>query len=307
MHDQLRAECWRVINLKEKSKYKWQEAVSRWIIEKSHKRSIDDDKRILRWLHTHLYDVYMHEIRAQTVADIIFAKQTEGASNATVNRVLAVLRAILNKAAKEWEWIDSAPFVRTLPERNSRIRWPKQDEAVRLLSELPLHLKAMAKFSLLTGLRESNVVNLTWSQVDIQRKCAWIHADQAKGKKAIPVPLNDQAIEIIRAQVGKHDRNVFSYRGKPVTGCNNHAWAKALKRAGIEDFRWHDLRHTWASWHVQNGTPLHILQELGSWSSYEMVKRYAHLSPAHLSAYSNNAEIGANLVQEELRLDSNNA
>lgn len=52
-------------------------------------------------------------------------------------------------------------------------------------------------------------------------------------------------------------------------------WAKALKRAGIENFWWRDLRHTWASWHVQNGTPLHILQELGGWSSYEMVNRYA--------------------------------
>ena len=154
----------------------------------------------------------------------------------------------------------------------------------------------------LTGLRESNVVNLEWSQVDMQRKCAWIHADQAKGKKAIPVPLNDQAIKVIQGQIGKHRHNVFTYKGKPVKGCNNHAWAKALKRAGIEDFRWHDLRHTWASWHVQNGTPLHILQELGGWSCYEMVRRYAHLSPAHLSAYSANAEIGTDLVQEKLKV-----
>ena len=187
LHDNLKAECWRVVNLKEKPKHKWQEAVSRWIIEKSHKKSLDDDKRILRWLHVHLYDVNMNEISAQTVADIIFAKQSEGASNETVNRVLAVIRAILNKAIKEWEWIDSAPFVRILPENNRRIRWLTQDEANLLLSELPSHLKAMATFALLTGLRESNVVNLEWRQIDMQRKCAWIHADQAKGKKAIPV------------------------------------------------------------------------------------------------------------------------
>jgi len=48
-----------------------------------------------------------------------------------------------------------------------------------------------------------------------------------------------------------------------VTRANNHAWRKALKRTGIEDFRWHDFRHTWASWHVQAGTPLNVLQELG--------------------------------------------
>ncbi|UUZ52719.1 tyrosine-type recombinase/integrase [Massilia sp. H-1] len=56
-----------------------------------------------------------------------------------------------------------------------------------------------------------------------------------------------------------------------------------MKRASIENFRWHDLRHTWASWHVQNGTPLHVLQELGGWESEAMVRRYAHLSASHLA------------------------
>ena len=55
--------------------------------------------------------------------------------------------------------------------------------------------------------------------------------------------------------------------------------------AGIADFRWHDLRHSWASWHVQAGTPLHVLQELGGWESVEMVRRYAHLSSDHLAEY----------------------
>ena len=79
---------------------------------------------------------------------------------------------------------------------------------------------------------------------------------------------------------------VFTYKGRPVTKANNHAWRKALVRAGIKNFRWHDLRQTWASWHVQQGTPLHVLQELGGWSDYEMVRRYAHLSVAHLAEYA---------------------
>jgi len=62
------------------------------------------------------------------------------------------------------------------------------------------------------------------------------------------------------------------------------AWRNALSRAGIENFRWHDLRHTWASWHVQNGTSLQELQVLGGWASLEMVLRYAHLSGDHLKA-----------------------
>lgn len=75
---------------------------------------------------------------------------------------------------------------------------------------------------------------------------------------------------------------VFTYKGKPVKQCNIPAWRKALKRVGIEDFRWHDLRHTWASWHVQNGTSLQELQQLGGWSSFDIVLRYAHLSSNHL-------------------------
>ena len=59
-----------------------------------------------------------------------------------------------------------------------------------------------------------------------------------------------------------------------------------MARAGIEDFRWHDLRHTWASWHVQNGTPLNALQDLGAWEDGDMVKRYAHLSANHLASYA---------------------
>lgn len=96
------------------------------------------------------------------------------------------------------------------------------------------------------------------------------------------MPLSNAAVEVIRGQTGKNLTHVFSYRGNPIVNPNNSAWEKALKRAGIENFRWHDLRHTWASWHVQAGTPLHVLQELGGWESVEMVRRYAHMSSEHL-------------------------
>ena len=72
----------------------------------------------------------------------------------------------------------------------------------------------------------------------------------------------------------------------PIRQVSTKAWYAALERAGITDFRWHDLRHTWASWHVQNGTPLHALQELGGWESSEMVRRYAHFSAEHLAPYA---------------------
>ncbi|OGT48074.1 MAG: hypothetical protein A3F17_06220 [Gammaproteobacteria bacterium RIFCSPHIGHO2_12_FULL_41_15] len=75
---------------------------------------------------------------------------------------------------------------------------------------------------------------------------------------------------------------VFTYQGKPIIQVSMRAWRKALKRIKLENFRWHDLRHTLASWHVQNGTSLHELQILGGWSNFEMVLRYAHLSSNHL-------------------------
>lgn len=72
-----------------------------------------------------------------------------------------------------------------------------------------------------------------------------------------------------------------------------------MRKAGIKDFRWHDLRHTWASWHVQVGTPLHVLQELGGWSTFVMVQRYAHLSAAHLAGHAENIRTVSGTGQEK--------
>ena len=137
------------------------------------------------------------------------------------------------------------------------------------------------------------MIKLEWSQVDLERGVAWIHADQAKGRKAIHVSLNSVAVGVIKRQTGKHPIRVFTFRKKPIRQANTKAWHKALKRAGIENFRWHDLRHTWASWLVQHGTPLNVVQEMGAWESEGMVRRYAHLAPAHLAPH---AEIVANLL-----------
>jgi integrase len=166
------------------------------------------------------------------------------------------------------------------------IHYLTHEEADRLMAELPEHLRDMAAFSLESGLRAANVTGLRWSAVDLSRKLAWVHPDEAKARKAIPVPLNGEAMSILQKQIGKHRDHVFTFNGQPVEQLSTAAWYKALKRAGIENFRWHDLRHTWASWHVQSGTPLHVLQELGGWASYAMVQRYAHLAADHLAPWA---------------------
>jgi len=240
----------------------------------------------LRWLDRHLRGMELGAINRAVLDRLIEARRAEGVSNATVNRTMEVLRAILRKAANEWEWLDRAPAVRMLPEPKRRIRWLKHEEAERLIGELPPHLAEMVRFSLATGLRKANVTGLEWSQVDLERRVAWIHPDQAKARKAIGIPLNAEAILVLRRQVGKDPRFVFTHRGKPVRNVNTKAWKAALRRAGITDFRWHDLRHTWASWHVQAGTPVNVLQELGGWESADMVRRYAHLAPDHLAKFA---------------------
>jgi integrase len=289
LHDRLKNDAWRVKNLGARIRYTWQEAVVRWINESQHKNSLKTDIELLRWLDQFVNGKYLDEITVETVRTIKQAKLDDGAKSGTVNRVLALLRAILNKAEREWLWLDKAPYIKMMPNKTKRIRWLTHAEAAKLLRELPEHLAAMMRFALATGLRESNVVNLQWSEIDMQRRCAWIHADEAKGKKAIAIPLNADAVQVIREQLGKNHTHVFTYKGEPVTRANNHAWRKALKRAGIDDFRWHDLRHTWASWHVQNGTPLNVLKELGGWSDIQMVLKYGHLSADHLSEYAENA------------------
>lgn len=284
--DRLKAEYWKVQKLGEKPKRKWEEAVVRWLKEKAHKASINADKMHFRWLDQHLRGKELSSINRDLIDRLIEIRQTENVTNTTVNRLLQILRAVLRKAEREWEWIDRAPVVRMLSEPKRRVRWLTRDEADRLLAELPEHLSAMARFSLATGLRQRNVADLAWSQVDLGRRMAWIHPDQAKARKAIAVPLNAEAMSVLRRQGGKHETRVFVFRGKPIRQVNTKAWVAALKRAGIENFRWHDLRHTWASWHMQAGTPLNVLQELGAWESTEMVRRYAHLSVEHLAPYA---------------------
>ena len=122
-HDQLKAELWRISKLGEKPRRTWNEAVVRWLKESSHKATIEQDKSHLRWLDRYLGGKYLDAISRALIDRITDAKLAEGVSNATVNRTLEVLRAILRKCVNEWEWLDRAPQVRMLKEPTRRIRF----------------------------------------------------------------------------------------------------------------------------------------------------------------------------------------
>ncbi|MEQ1773742.1 MAG: site-specific integrase [Burkholderiales bacterium] len=291
-HDKLKAESWRVAKLGHKPARTWDEAAYRWLQETQHKKSHHSDVAMVKWLQQHLSMKLLNEVTRDRVTEIAEIKRKQ-ASCSTANRFIALIRAILRRAEREWEWIDRSPFLRLYPEPKRRIRWITPEQAQKLLSLLSEHQRELVTFALATGLRQANVLKLEWSQVDMQRKVAWIHADQAKAGRDIHVSLNETALNVLRSQIGKHPNRVFTFRGKPIAWANTRAWRQALKEAEITNFRWHDLRHTWASWLAQNGVPISDIQEMGAWESAEMVRRYAHLSPAHLAK---RAEVVDNLL-----------
>jgi integrase len=283
LHDKLKASLWDQERLGIKPQRTWREAVVRWLEETSEKTTHQEDKKKLIWLHPFLGDLNLDQITLDVIDRIRSAKLKE-ASKGTVNRYLALVRAILRRSCDEWEWIDKVPKVRLFKESNNRERSLSVDQAQRLLRELPEHQRDVVLFALATGLRQSNVLGLEWSQVNLAQNHAWIQGWQSKNRRPISVPLNASALDVLHRQIGKHPTRVFTFRGKPLNSANTKAWKAALVRAGITNFRWHDLRHTWATWHRQAGTPTHELQRLGGWQTSAMVERYAHLASDHLKS-----------------------
>jgi integrase len=323
LYDQLRAKAWRVNKLGEIADHTFDEACLRWLHEKEDKRSLDDDRtKIKFFLHTfsgknlasitedHIVASVSkmmnrkHEQRwsakkavAERKGDPIPVYLPKMVSAATRSQYLSFMRGLMKMAADEWKWLQAAPVIKVRKPASKRVRWLTKEEATTLIKCMPANFRHVVIFALATGLRRSNIIDLEWSQVDMQRKVAWIHPENAKGGRAIGVALNDTACKILRDQIGRHKKIVFVHTAASKSGREAHtirklrvddnsAWNAGKRKAGIEDFRFHDLRHTWASWLVQAGVPLSALQEMGGWESIEMVQRYAHLSPSHLTEHA---------------------
>lgn len=344
LHDRLKAELWRVSRLGETPAMTFDNACVRWLEEKAAKKSLDDDKSRIRFWLSHFSGVLLKDITEERIYSAI-QKMTNRrheenwkakaaamikkgnvppefkpkmAAVATKATHLSFIKALLRTAERDWKMLEKAPIVKVPQPKNKRIRWLEPVEAQRLIDECPEPLKSVVKFALSTGLRRSNIVNLEWQQIDMQRRVAWINPEESKSGRAIGVALNDTACQVLRNQIGKHHKWVFVYQEKCTRPDGtktdavrkmrydaNTAWRAALKRAGIEDFRFHDLRHTWASWLVQAGVPISVLQEMGGWESIEMVRRYAHLAPNHLTEHAKQIDtIFGNVVPNLSHLES---
>jgi integrase len=275
-HDKLKADLWQ----EKITGRRLSDALVLWLKAKSRTRN---EKNAIKQILREYGDPPLDKINASKFEDA-FADKGPG----TYNKLANPFRAALN-LAKAKNWI-TPPKIMRKKEPRGRVIFLEAEEWERLYPQLPAHQKPMAEFSISTGLRWANVTYLEWSQVSINRGVCWVHADEAKGQRAISVKLTKRCIELLRAQVGQHKQYVFAYRGEPIASPKT-ALKNALKRAKItKNFTWHGYRHTWASWHIMNGTPLEVLQELGGWASIEMVQKYAHLAPGYAAQWADNAK-----------------
>ena len=163
-----------------------------------------------------------------------------------------------------------------------RILSMSREEFTRLLAELPPHVADMAQFSVATGLRHANVTRLQWKQVGIERRHLWVAGNEHKNGRPHSVQLNSAAVDVLQRWQGDHASHVFTYEGSTIVQVDIKAWRNALLLAETHDFRWHDLRNTFATWNREAGTPTHELQRLGGWKTQSMVERYAHVAPEGL-------------------------
>ena len=279
-----RARAWRQARLGERAPYPWAAARKRWLAEQ---RRPDDPSvtTILNWFDEHLTGRTLQEVTREVVDELRALKAAE-ASEATADRHMERLRAILRKARDDWQVLDTIPKVPMYRPRVPEPRWLTRAEFARLRKALPPHLALAARLAVETGLRMRAQTRLTWDRVDFAKRRAWVPGYQMKAGKAIGVPLSREAVRILRAlrKLAGRARYVHVWNGAPVDDFNTKAFKDAAAAAGIANLRWHDLRHTWASWHVQAGTTLQELMQLGGWASYSMVLKYAHLAPDHLAA-----------------------
>ncbi|MFX0198639.1 MAG: tyrosine-type recombinase/integrase [Candidatus Hodarchaeota archaeon] len=248
------------------------------------KRSYRDDiYRVKRLLDT-FGGKALSEISTQDI-ERFKARLAREVSPATVNRHLTLLKTILNKAV-EWGKTEANPAkgVKLFRENNQRVRFLSDDEEVKLEPVFPSKYWHLVEFAIHTGMRKSEMFNLRWTDINFQTRVITI--PRSKSGEMRHIPMNDRIVEILRGLPSRMKGEwVFpSLTGTTPMGGDNftkRVFDPTLKKAGIEDFRWHDLRHTFASRLVMKGNDLTTVRELMGHKDIKMTLRYSHLSPAH--------------------------
>jgi integrase len=248
----------------------------------------------------------LSEVTAVKIAEARDALTTEGKAPATVNRYLATLASVLTACVKRWHWLGASPMVQVQKptERNHGTRFLSDDEAARLLQACresesrDLYLAVL--LSLTTGARQGEILSLRWQDLDLSAGTMVVRAEAETTTKggARALPIVPEALTLLQArdkarreaaQAGKVAKLrpsgsafVFPSRvsqNKPVS--LRTPWETALRRAGIEGFRWHDLRHSAASFLAKGGASLLEIGAVLGHKSANTTKRYSHLTETH--------------------------
>jgi integrase len=250
------------------------------------KLSYQRDQFTLRHLTDFFSGYYVFDITPR-VMDQYKSERLEKVSPSTVNREIACLRHMLNKA-KDWRYIKSNPIsgMKMLKEPPGRLRFLNEEEIEKLLDASLPYLRSIVITALNTGMRRSEILNLKWSDIDFRRKA--IILKETKNNEIREIPINDllfRELKKIPLQI-RSDFVFCNRQGEPYQKVHK-GFRAALKRAGIKDFRFHDLRHTFASHLVMNGVNLRAVQQLLGHKDIRMTMRYSHLSQEHLQAAVN--------------------
>lgn len=245
-------------------------------------------------LKTFLANVPEKPLVALQPSDIHGYTQTRikaGIRPGTINRELSVISATVNHAVRRWgvpvtnpvryQWLKAEP---------PRLRYLTPEEAARLIAIAETLREDLADFirlALHTGCRKNELLTLKWTDVNMLRRYITLRPEQTKSNRRRAIPLNKTALQAM-ARLAQDNKTqwVFARRKNGTVGERVKAldwlFRKAVSLAGIEDFRIHDLRHTFASWLVSEGVELVKVRDLLGHTSIKMTERYAHLMPDRL-------------------------
>ncbi|HKQ34015.1 MAG TPA: site-specific integrase [Nitrospiraceae bacterium] len=250
------------------------------IVDARRRRSGDDHARLSRWKAV-FGDQDANTITARQIERVLADLQNEGRLPATVLRYLTVLKAVFNRGKRLGVLRENpSSRVQTPKPNNVLVRYLIASQEADLLASLPARFHPIVATALHTGLRQGELLRLRWADIDWTVGVLTIHETKAGERRRVPMNsvmqtlltgMRDTEKPASTDRVFPHDQRYL-----------RRIFAKAVARAGLAPFRFHDLRHTFASRLAMNGANDRTLMALGGWKSPRMLDRYAHLSPAHL-------------------------
>lgn len=277
----LQQQKWKREKLGDRGAIAFDDAAQRWLNGSA--RVKKRDREILDWLSPQIgLEAVMDVAEPDSLEEIRKDGLAAGWSHSTIDRAMGTVSAVLRDCLKRGE-LERAPMVPMFRPAKGEPQWRTPAEIDRLCAECPMHLALSIRVAVHTLLRMRAMLKLTKSRVDLVKRRAWIPGAHQKAARTFGLPLNSEAVRALRALWLLSPRDspfIFTWMGKPVDDCNTLAFQNAVKRAGLAPLRWHDLRHTGASWAVQSGVSLPELMVLGDWKDYRSVLNYAHLAPS---------------------------